>query len=393
MNWQGSPELRVLLGRARKRLQSNGISVTGTILVHAAPEHPRLWELYCAITGSTRVTSATTTMHFPLEAVDRWLRSPLNSGQDLLAVLTAEAPLTNRAAERAGKSAAADAARAEITHLLGARFPAAQDRLRAATTPDLISGAATSAARVLDRLPGNGIAITRLAADATGATKALASGGVRRLALAALAAELQVPAPDSASGRRALWEQFGVVTDAVSSTVLLLGLRVAGTSVLAQYLDACANAGEPAAITLSQLIRWPVICTAPEVFVCENPAVVTSAMRSGVTQPLVCTQGQRSLAAATLLSACTGTIHWRGDFDWSGLRATARAMTEFGARPWRMDHETYRCGLARGESEAFKARDSPCASPWDPPLATAMRTAGRAVMEERLIDVLLGDLR
>jgi hypothetical protein len=34
----------------------------------------------------------------------------------------------------------------------------------------------------------------------------------------------------------------------------------------------------------------------------------------------------------------------------------------------------------------------PAATPWDPQLASAMRKNGRAVMEERLLGELLGDL-
>jgi Protein of unknown function C-terminus (DUF2399) len=35
---------------------------------------------------------------------------------------------------------------------------------------------------------------------------------------------------------------------------------------------------------------------------------------------------------------------------------------------------------------------TPAPAPWDPELAAAMRTGGRAVMEERLMDRLLDDL-
>jgi hypothetical protein len=47
-------------------------------------------------------------------------------------------------------------------------------------------------------------------------------------------------------------------------------------------------------------------------------------------------------------------------------------------------------GLAGGESEPLKG--PPAESPWDPRLAAEMRASGRAVMEERLIPLLLADL-
>jgi hypothetical protein len=37
-------------------------------------------------------------------------------------------------------------------------------------------------------------------------------------------------------------------------------------------------------------------------------------------------------------------------------------------------------------------RGAPAGSPWDPALATALHERGRAVMEERIIPVLLADL-
>ncbi len=50
----------------------------------------------------------------------------------------------------------------------------------------------------------------------------------------------------------------------------------------------------------------------------------------------------------------------------------------------------YLAALAGGESEPLKGR--PTESPWDPRPAAEMRSSGRAVVEERLIPLLLGDL-
>ncbi len=51
------------------------------------------------------------------------------------------------------------------------------------------------------------------------------------------------------------------------------------------------------------------------------------------------------------------------------------------------DHES---ALAAGDSEPL--RGSPAPSPWDPALARRMRETGRAVMEERMLPLLLADL-
>ncbi|MGI8592226.1 MAG: DUF2399 domain-containing protein [Nakamurella sp.] len=57
--------------------------------------------------------------------------------------------------------------------------------------------------------------------------------------------------------------------------------------------------------------------------------------------PLICTEGQPSAACHQLLSQVTGTIHWRDDFDWTGLRTTAAAVSRYGAVPWRMSTADY----------------------------------------------------
>jgi len=83
-------------------------------------------------------------------------------------------------------------------------------------------------------------------------------------------------------------------------------------------------------------------------------------------------------------------ILWRNDFDWAGLRITATALDRVAARPWRMTEPDYTAALATGDTEPL--RGTPAASAWDVGLAAAMTSAGRSVMEERLIGHLLADL-
>ena len=56
-----------------------------------------------------------------------------------------------------------------------------------------------------------------------------------------------------------------------------------------------------------------------------------------------------------------------------------------------MSAEDYAAGLVGGDSEPLKG--PPAGSGWDPGLAERMRSAGRAVMEERLVPELLSDLK
>lgn len=91
---------------------------------------------------------------------------------------------------------------------------------------------------------------------------------------------------------------------------------------------------------------------------CENPAVLRAAAaalgESGA--PLICTEGQPSAACHKLLTAACGRLHWRGDFDWTGLRTTAAAVDRHGAMPWRMSMSEYLAALETGDSEPLRAR-------------------------------------
>ncbi|WP_086667889.1 DUF2399 domain-containing protein [Lentzea kentuckyensis] len=63
---------------------------------------------------------------------------------------------------------------------------------------------------------------------------------------------------------------------------------------------------------------------------------------------LVCTEGQPSAACHRLLAAARGQVHWRGDFDWTGLRTTAAATARYEALPWRMTVDEYMSAGNRG---------------------------------------------
>jgi uncharacterized protein (TIGR02679 family) len=162
----------------------------------------------------------------------------------------------------------------------------------------------------------------------------------------------------------------------------------------------------PFRVTLQQLVSMPVEPLADRVFVCENPSVLRAAATSH--QPgsvatarqrrdqtsLICTEGVASAACHRLVAAFTAAgadIYWRGDFDWTGLRAVGDAVGRYNAHPWRMRLADYKAALAGGPTERLRGTAAECL--WDPALAHRMAQTGRAVMEERLIPLLLADLR
>jgi uncharacterized protein (TIGR02679 family) len=255
------------------------------------------------------------------------------------------------------------------------------------------------AGAVLAQLPVGEMSLPVLAERTTGNTKALSQTALATLVLRALALRDGLPAPSTSAERRLQWESAGVILDDLASQVLVLGVRPSERNLLGGWLRQAADAGLPFRVTLQQLTENPVSATGSEVFVCENPAVLRAAAArwgSGC-RPLVCSEGQPSAACGRLLSQVAGTVRWRGDFDWTGLRTTAAAIGRYGAVPWRMSVGDYLAALV-GEGEADpgvqteQLKGPPSPSSWDPPLAGEMVARGRAVMEERLLAALLTDL-
>ncbi|MDY7104645.1 MAG: DUF2399 domain-containing protein [Actinomycetota bacterium] len=87
-------------------------------------------------------------------------------------------------------------------------------------------------------------------------------------------------------------------------------------------------------------------------------------------------------------------MHVRADFDDAGINHVNAILDAApSARPWRMTAADYRAGLADGAATVPLRVERLTATPWDPPLADLMRSAGFAVFEEALLDELHADLR
>ncbi len=182
--------------------------------------------------------------------------------------------------------------------------------------------------------------------------------------------------------------------DALSTTVLVAGLRRLGDGVLARTLRMWADAGHAAAVTLEQLRDSPdPRVDAPDVWVTENPTILALAVRrfGDRCPPLVCSSGWPNSAVIRLLRALGGTgaaLHYHGDFDGDGLRIAAHVMAKTGARPWRMSSADYLAALDGTHGEPGRVSEAP----WDAELARNLRDRGAAVLEEKVAGVLLGDL-
>lgn len=212
------------------------------------------------------------------------------------------------------------------------------------------------------------------------------------LCLSALAHLNDEPTPRSASARREQWSAWGIICDELSVTVLAAGLAVAGDGYVERCLTAAAAVGEPRRLTLRELRGVNRLEAGSEVFVCENPEVVAAAVTAlgPACPPLICTEGQPSVACLRLLTAVTAagaTLRVRCDLDPAGLTIAAGLAARLPCRPWLMDATAYALtndGL-----------------PWEGPapsnaaLAAAVAARGVVQLEEQpeVLAALLADLR
>ncbi len=188
--------------------------------------------------------------------------------------------------------------------------------------------------------------------------------------------------------RRASWRMLGVELDAVSASVLTLGLR--GHPVV----DVATSEGEPLRVTWRMVANASIVSRVPWVWVCENPSVVDAAANElgSLRAPLICTDGMPGGVAWTLLDLLRSNgveLRVHADFDIGGIRIAGAVMQRSGAVPWRFDAAAYEAARSGPSSDLVGSIPT---TPWDPALRAAMDMHRRAVHEEAIIDVLLADL-
>lgn len=216
------------------------------------------------------------------------------------------------------------------------------------------------------------------------------------LLMSLLAAWARRPTPTSAADRRELLDRFGVLTDSISCAVVALNLPVRGDGLVAGMTRLAA--GRHLSLTLGNLTCEPLPMLGCEVFMCENPTVLSEAERrlGAACPPLVCADGQFTTACLRLLQALASSgceIRAHGDFDWGGLHIVSRAMQTLGVKPWRYDAAAYREAVAAVPTTRLSSRAPREPDPQLRELAAAIHAHGRAVHEEALLDVLIDDLR
>ncbi|MBP0456477.1 TIGR02679 family protein [Streptomyces montanisoli] len=411
----GGPDLAWLVDRVRRRLEA-GQSLDSTVTRPGAggAERAALGRLLGRAPRPGRSLSV------PLAAVDTVLRDSGACTEGLAAAVVAlTGPVTPRrdAAERLASAwqrafaplADTVSAHPQFTHW-HAELHATGLVRRLARTPEEAAPILATLARLLPHLPVSPPrSLSAFAAEYAEGAHALDHGPLATLTLDAVRALTGAAPGSDAQSRRAAWAAAGLLLDELSSQVLTLNLPGDNHTATGRALSALGACAQPAVLTLRQLVRDPPrLCLPPipagqggprrgsTAYVCENPAVVLSAA-DGLGRdcaPLICLQGQPSTAALHLLRLCADAgwaLRYHGDFDWGGLRIAGRLRAHVPWTPWRYTTADYLAALA-GHPASAPLTGPAADSPWDPPLAEAVRAAGRRIEEELVLDHLLLDL-
>jgi uncharacterized protein (TIGR02679 family) len=412
--------LQPLWAALRKRLEGNGLQVTGALTLDLDETGT---DRLAGLLGR-RVKRPTKVQLVELDAALR--RSAGAAG--LVTVIEAlTGPLEDRKAVRA----ATKETRASTTALLDAALADAGisdqpwiaefvDGVRVAGILTRAGDGAASAivhagavlgelaaARALWESPSGAVGhanawweLAELASSCTGDAHGLDNGRVASaLVLRASAAAFGIRPPESVSEARALWSRLGVTPDEVSGTVMVWGLRPSGDDAWSAMMRVRADLGLVTHLTLHELrgaaadVSWAEPGTV--VSVCENPQVLQAAARAGAAGPLVCTSGNPASAGWMLLRTLVAQrvrVRYHGDFDWAGVAIAGRVVSA-GIAPWRLGAEDYAAAIAEADAvDRLSLSGRPVETPWDPQLAADMSRRGIAVHEESLLGVLLGDL-
>jgi uncharacterized protein (TIGR02679 family) len=399
----GDEQLSWLVARIRRRL-ARGEPLTGMVTLGDATEAERA--AVRRLLGRPPRPGASLTVSLP--AVDEVVRrSGACPGGLAAAVVALSGPVVDTVAANVAVESAWEQALAPLAELVAERTVLSPwyERVRStglirrlAGTPETAAPLVIDLVAVLRRLPAPGRPLGAFAAETTGDAHALDDD--RPLATLGLGAARELAAlPDGqgAQWRREIWAAVGVLRDDLSTTVLTLGLPGDPGSPTGRALNALRDAGQPAVLTLRQLVRDAPAAqaTGMVVSICENPVVVSQAADhlGPACAPLVCTSGQPSVAVLHLLRMLAGAdrmLRFHCDFDWGGVRIGNVLLDRIPVVPWRFDAGHYRA--AAGRQPGRPLTGTPIAARWDSGLAPAMVRGGVRVEEELLLDDLVRDL-
>ena len=254
----------------------------------------------------------------------------------------------------------------------------------------------------LEGHPGRRIRLAVLSAYATSDPHALdvnTLGGKLFLHLLSMGAGVRLPT--EAEARAALYYNWGILCDSISSLVTQVGLRLYVGKEEHPAFYAFRLRNEACTLTLTNLAGLTgADSPSGRAYLVENQMVFSQLCdaAAGFHSPLLCTSGQPAIAVIRLLDllVSAGTdLFYAGDFDGKGLSIALQLLERYPdrLRLWRMTGEDYaQCRSEVRASDKSRALLRSCENTVLAPVAQAIERSGFVGYQELLLPQLQRDL-
>ncbi|GAA0446856.1 TIGR02679 domain-containing protein [Lentibacillus halophilus] len=207
--------------------------------------------------------------------------------------------------------------------------------------------------------------------------------------------------PSSTEAINELLQHYHIYRDDLLNYVTCAGLLAETDTGVHPVWEAAANANTVQIVPIRELIRLTAVYTAygSDVWIVENSGVCATLLDHKPDAPIVCTNGQFTLAALVLLDKLAesgATMYYAGDLDPEGLGMAQRLVDRYPegrVMLWHMDTESY---IASNPVKKLPdERLDKLARINHPELvdvAAAMRLKGKAGYQEALVDRMVEDM-
>lgn len=224
-----------------------------------------------------------------------------------------------------------------------------------------------------------------------------------KLLLKGLAFIAGMPESRCAEEKKAIYAEFGIEPDSISSMTAAVGIRLYRSDMREHpAFKVFADTGEICLISMANLISISSADTySKTVIAVENPMVFTALSDTAVKYGcgLICTSGQLKTSGIRLLqmlaeSGCR--ILYAGDFDPEGLQIADRILQrflEYDVHVWHMSAEDYN-SIEKGDVLSKKRLNklNSINSAELSSAVNAIRSVGRAAYQELLISKMIYDI-
>ena len=254
----------------------------------------------------------------------------------------------------------------------------------------------------LETHPGERIRLAVLSANATSDPHALDGNTLcGKLFMHLLSVGTDFSFPTCAEGRDALYYEYGILCDSISSSVTQVGVRLYTEEGEHPAYAVFRHRKEPNTLTLRNLaVLTAADSPSGKAYLVENQMVFSQLCDSAqfFHSPLICTSGQPTVAVFRLLDMLinSGTeLFYSGDFDGKGLSIASHLLKRYPKHLslWHMSAEDYRlcCSDVALSKDSLNLLKS-CVNPPLAFTAEAIQRNGCDGYQELLLSALQADL-